>query len=57
MRLSFFMSAAVAGIFIVASCSKPSSNTRGWEYSNTKTGGFQKALFIDQEIGPDLLLV
>jgi gliding motility-associated lipoprotein GldJ len=57
MRLSIFTSAAVAGTLIVASCSRPSSDTTGWGYNNPKTGGFQKVPFIDQEIGPGLLLV
>ncbi|MEJ6801163.1 MAG: SUMF1/EgtB/PvdO family nonheme iron enzyme, partial [Crocinitomicaceae bacterium] len=57
MRLLKFMAVAVAGAFIVASCSREASNTTGWDYNNPKQGGFQKVPFVDQETGPGLLLV
>ncbi|NRA12198.1 MAG: hypothetical protein HRT57_09615 [Crocinitomicaceae bacterium] len=57
MRLSISMCTAVAGTFIVASCSRPTSETTNWEFNNPKTGGFQQVPFIDQETGPRLLLV
>lgn len=57
MRLTRFALAAVAGAFIVSSCSREASNVTGWDYNNPKQGGFQKVPFVDQETGPGLLLV
>ena len=48
---------AVAGAFLIASCSREASNTTGWDYNNPKQGGFQKVPFVDQETGPGLLLI
>ena len=57
MRFYRLMIIAIAGAFIVSSCSREASNTTGWDYNNPKTGGFQKVPFVDQETGPGLLLV
>lgn len=57
MRFYKLMLIAVAGAFIVASCSREASNTTGWNYNDPETGGFQKVPFVDQETGPGLLLV
>ena len=57
MRLLKFVAVAVAGAFIVASCSMDVSSNTGWDYNNPKQGGFQKVPFLDQETGPGLLLV
>jgi gliding motility-associated lipoprotein GldJ len=57
MRFFKFLAVAVAGAFIVSSCSKEASSTTGWDYNSPKTGGFQKVPFVDQETGPGLLLV
>ena len=57
MRFYKLMVIAIAGAFIVSSCSREASNTTGWDYNNPKTGGFQKVPFVDQETGPGLLLV
>jgi len=57
MRFYKLMIIAIAGAFIVSSCSREASNTTGWDYNNPKTGGFQKVPFVDQETGPGLLLV
>ena len=47
---------AVAGVAI-ASCSRDSSSSTGWDYNNVQHGGFQKVPFVDQETGPGLILV
>jgi gliding motility-associated lipoprotein GldJ len=47
---------AVAGV-AVASCSRDSSSSTGWDYNNVQHGGFQKVPFVDQETGPGLILV
>ena len=57
MRLFKYMAVAVAGAFMVVSCSRQASGTTGWDYNNPKQGGFQKVPFVDQETGPGLLLV
>ena len=57
MRFFKYMAVAVAGVFIVASCSREASNVTGWDYNNPKQGGYQKVPFVDQETGPGLLLV
>ncbi len=45
------------GTMLIYSCSKEASNSTGWDYNNSKQGGFQKVPFIDQETGPGLILV
>lgn len=57
MRFFKFVAIAVAGAFIISSCSRDASNTTGWDYNNPKQGGFQKVPFVDQETGPGLLLI
>ena len=57
MRLLKFAAFALAGAFIVSSCSREASNATGWDYNNPNQGGFQKVPFVDQETGPGLLLV
>ena len=47
---------AVAGVAI-ASCSRDSSSSTGWDYNNVQHGGFQKVPFVDQETGPGLILI
>ncbi|MNU49994.1 Hercynine oxygenase [compost metagenome] len=47
---------AVAGVAI-ASCSRDSSSSTGWDYNKVEHGGFQKVPFVDQETGPGLILV
>ena len=41
----------------IISCGKERSNTTGWEYNNSKLGGFQKMPEVDQETGPGLVLI
>lgn len=57
MRFSKLMVVAIAGTFLIASCSREASNTTGWDYNNPRQGGFQKVPFVDQETGPGLLLI
>ena len=49
----------VTSIVILASCSKyEKSSTTGWEYNNTKNGGFEVNLdFKEQATGPGLVFV
>ena len=57
MRFFKFVAVAIAGAFIISSCSREASNTTGWDYNNPKQGGFQRVPFVDQETGPGLLLI
>lgn len=41
----------------VASCSYEKSSITGWDYNNPKNGDFQKAPFVEQETGPNLVLI
>lgn len=43
--------------FVVASCSKSTSHTTGWEYNNPKNGGFEVAENTEQETGPGLVFI
>jgi formylglycine-generating enzyme required for sulfatase activity len=47
---------ALLAIFI-ASCKYETSTSTGWNYNDTKNGGFEKAPFVEQETGPGLILV
>ena len=49
----------VTSIVILASCSKyEKPSTTGWEYNNTKNGGFEVNLdFKEQATGPGLVFV
>ena len=57
MRFYKSVAIALAGAFVIASCSREASNITSWDYNNPKQGGFQKVPFIDQETGPGLLLI
>lgn len=57
MRVIKTMAFAIAGVFVIASCSREASSVTGWDYNNPKHGGFQKVPFVDQETGPGLVLV
>lgn len=54
LKFTLFASA----LFIMASCSKESSRTTGWEYNNPKNGGFQvNTKYGDQPLGPGLVMI
>lgn len=48
---------AVAAVFGLASCSKEKSSKTGWEYNNTKNGGFEVVKYQGQETGPGLVFI
>ncbi len=55
-----FKSGAVilAAVFLLASCrSKETSSTTGWNYNDTKWGGFEKLQYQGQVTGPNLVLI
>ena len=49
--------AVIVGIFLMSSCATESSSSTGWSYNDSRTGGFQKVPFVDQETGPGLVLI
>ncbi len=42
---------------LVGSCGYESSSITGWDYNNKENGDFQKLPFVEQETGPNLVLV
>jgi len=49
--------AFVLMIAVLTSCGYERSSTTGWNYNDPSNGGFEKAPFLDQETGPNLVLV
>jgi formylglycine-generating enzyme len=48
----------MAALFLLASCrSKDTSSTTGWNYNDTKWGGFEKLQYEGQVNGPNLVLI
>jgi len=47
----------LAGLLIFGSCSRPVSNTTGWDYNNPDYGGFEYVDYPGQETGPGLILI
>ncbi len=43
--------------FLLASCSKEKSSVTGWNYNDTKNGGFEVVPYDEQESGPGLVLI
>ena len=55
---TFFSFLALAGAALtVSSCSYEGSNATGWNYNDSKNGGFQKMPYMEQETGPGLVLI
>jgi len=49
---------AIGSILILASCSRNQSSTTGWEYNNSKNGGYEtNERFTEQVTGPGLTFV
>ncbi|MCL2132138.1 MAG: formylglycine-generating enzyme family protein, partial [Lentimicrobiaceae bacterium] len=44
-------------LLLFASCKKEVSNTTGWEYNNSKNGGFEKRPYQNQVTGPGLVFI
>lgn len=55
---NLLMYSAIAGLFLMSSCADEVSTSTGWNYNDSKNGGFQKYDdFYEQETGPGLILV
>lgn len=53
----FILLSLAAGLVILTACTGNKSTSTGWQYNNTKWGGFEKHKFKEQETGPGLLFV
>jgi len=53
----FIKSLPFLGILFFTSCVKEESSTTGWEYNDSKNGGFERVPFEEQETGPGLVLI
>jgi len=53
----FHVSVLVAVILLTGACKKQTSRTTGWEYNNSKNGGFEVSAFQDQGTGPGLVFI
>lgn len=42
---------------LFSSCRFEQSSATGWNYNDSRNGGFEKAPFVDQETGPGLVLI
>ncbi len=47
----------VLGAAVLTSCKFERSSATGWNFNDSKNGGFEKAGFAEQETGPGLILV
>jgi formylglycine-generating enzyme required for sulfatase activity len=57
MNLARNTAIAALGAVFLSSCQFERSGATGWNYNDSKNGGFEKAAFEDQETGPGLVLV
>ena len=57
LRKSITSIALAASLLVAVSCSKETSHTTGWEYNNSKNGGFEVAPYKEQQTGPGLVLI
>ena len=57
MKITKFLSLAFFAAILLASCSKESSSTTGWNYNDPENGGFEVFPFTEQETGPGLVLI
>ncbi len=59
MKLRFVLTgmAVISAAFMLSSCDKKKSNTTGWEYNNSKYGGFEYVYYEEQVTGPGLVFI
>ena len=56
-RSLFILGLLIPAALIISSCGKEQSPTTGWNYNDTKNGGFQVVPYEEQETGPGLVLI
>lgn len=54
---STLMLAIAGGIILLPSCRFETSNATGWNYNDSRNGGFEKLPYYEQETGPGLVLI
>jgi gliding motility-associated lipoprotein GldJ len=57
MSLARNIAIATAGSLVLAGCQFEKSGATGWNYNDSKNGGFEKVGFEEQETGPGLVLI
>ena len=58
MKLNKFTLYLLAAAFMLpVACKKEKSSTTGWNYNDSKWGGFEKDEYAGQETGPGLVLI
>ena len=58
-NILIYLSSTLLLIGLISSCSTEYETSRitGWDYNNSKNGGFQKVPYAEQETGPGLILI
>ncbi|MCB0803970.1 MAG: SUMF1/EgtB/PvdO family nonheme iron enzyme [Flavobacteriales bacterium] len=56
-RTNIYAIALFGAILALGACTKPASTTTGWDYNDSKNGGFEKTPYLEQETGPGLVLI
>mgnify|MGYP001050173948 CR=1 FL=1 len=54
--INIFVLVAVSAL-LFSSCSKETSATTGWNYNDPKNGDYQQIPYVEQETGPNLVLI
>ena len=57
MNQSLNLGLIIVGAALLSGCQFEKSGATGWNYNDSKNGGFEKAPFEEQENGPGLILV
>src|SRR5690554_1300216 len=56
--MNLLKKAGVATLFAtLMACGNEQSSITGWNYNDSRNGGFQKMAFAEQETGPNLVLI
>jgi len=55
--IKYILLLLIVGPLLFSSCTRDTSSATGWEYNDTRNGGFQKTPYLDQETGPGLVLI
>jgi len=56
-RIAYKLTAMSFIIAMINSCAKEKSSTTGWDYNNSKNGGFEVVDYEGQETGPGLVFI
>jgi gliding motility-associated lipoprotein GldJ len=56
-KLQSYLVLSLGAVMFLSACKTERSGTTGWEYNNSKNGGFEKPPYIEQETGPGLVLI